>query len=96
MPIWWGGGRKQDQERLTALEKAVEGLVGGQRLIKLEWESVFDKMNRIMGRLNARIRKSEAVTGSEDDAEVGPKGLVPPGEHEVLERARRRYGVLPR
>ena len=93
------GGRNKQQEAIEALEKAVEALDSRQRLIKVEWESVLDKVNSVMGRLNARIRKSEAATAPETgDSEQGqppaPVGIH--GSHATLASMRgRRRGVLP-
>lgn len=99
--MWNRGGRKQLEERIAALERAVEGLDSGRRLLTLEWESVFDKLNRTMGRLNARIRKADAVTEPESD-EREPAGAAPLGDqqvtgtHGVLSEMRKRSGLLPR
>ncbi len=95
-----GGGRKRLLERIAALETAVERLESGRRALTLEWESVYDKMNRIMGRLNARIRKQEASESPESDEQPAPKGVEHPmemtGTHDLLQRARARHGLLPR
>ena len=98
----WGrdrGGRKQEEKRIQTLEQAVEGLQRDSKVIRLEWEDVYDRVTRTMGRLNARIRKSEALTGSEGDIEGStlppaspPVEVLPTGTHGLLTqmRARRR------
>ena len=92
------GGRKQDAERFAALEKAIEAQDSTIRLLKMEWESVFDKMSRLMGRLNARIRKSEATNGSENDEPEVPQPAAPPRflSHAQMQEVRNRRGLLPR
>ena len=98
MSSWWRGrgGENKEEGRITALERAVEGLESRQRMQKVEWESVLDKVNSVMGRLNARIRKAIVDSDVEDE----PKGVPPPtvaavGTHALLTdmRARKR-GVL--
>jgi len=94
---WGRGGENKQSAQIAALEKAVEGLESRQRLIKVEWESVLDKVNSVMGRLNARIRKTEATSSPETNAEL-PEQAAPPlgiqGSHETLSQMRRRRGVL--
>lgn len=102
---WGAGGRKRDMERFAAFEKALERLVmavkanseaidklhSGEKKIRLEWEDVYDRITRTMGRLNARIRKAEATESDEPEA---PRGQAPqshlPGTHEILEAHRRK------
>jgi len=94
--IWGRGGENKQEERITALEKAVEGHNSALRLIKIEWESVLHKVNGVMGRLNARIRKAE----SQETEEVSPSadnGPAPhPGSHAVLSHMRGKRGILSR
>jgi len=96
---WIRGGENKQIEQIAALEKAVEGLESRLRLIKVEWEEVLDKVGKVMGRLNARIRKSEAVNASESDAEPEREAIPPhniSGSHSTLTAMRgRRRGVLP-
>jgi len=91
------GGESKLMERIETLEKAHEALESKVRLLKVEWESVLDKVNSVMGRLNARIRKSEATTAPESEPEVHPQGVDPArilGSHGTLSEMRRRRGVL--
>jgi len=94
---WGRGGENKRSEKIAALEEAVERLESRQRLIKVEWEAVLDKVNSVMGRLNARIRKSQATSEPESppDDETGA-GVLPPtlGSHATLSEMRRRRGVL--
>ncbi len=96
---WERGGENKQSERIAALERAIEGQESQLRLIKVEWESVLDKVNSVMGRLNARIRKFEATSGPESDTETPPQGVASPsptGSHATLTAMRgRRSGVLP-
>lgn len=93
------GGETEHDRQIAALEKAVEGLESKLRLIKVEWESVLDKVNSVMGRLNARIRKFESTSSPESDDGDDHKGAAPPpvlGSHSTLTAMRgRRRGVLP-
>jgi len=94
---WTRGGRKQDKERFAALEKAVEGLNRDSKVIRLEWEDVYDRVTRTMGRLNARIRKAEQVAEPEGalETETVPAPLEVPvatGTHAQLVQARSRRG----
>lgn len=94
--LWYRGGRKELLERIEALEKAVEGHSSGLRLVKVEWESVLHKVNGVMGRLNARIRKNDT---QEETPDVGPNPLPLPvvGSHSTLSHMRgKQHGVLPR
>jgi len=77
-------------ERLEASEKAVEAQGSTIRLLKNEWEDVLDRANRVMGRLNARIRKFEGQNEPESDAESGPQGPTPIGTHAALAARRGR------
>lgn len=105
-------GENQDTGALKACLKALEALnavvqdqgksittlESNERMLKLEWQDVLDRMNRVMGRLTARIRKTEASESSEsDDLEV-PKAPAPDtqatGTHSLLQNARSRRGLL--
>lgn len=97
--LWGRGGESKSLERIKALEEAVDRLESRLRLIKTEWESVLDKVNSVMGRLNARIRKSEAVSPSENDVDATPQAPATPeigGTHAQLSAMRTRRGVLSR
>lgn len=98
---WLGerGGRKKEDERIKALERAVESLESKNRMLKVEWESVLDKVNSVMGRLNARIRKHEALSPPENNTDVSPQPPPlpsPAGNHATMSAMRGRHrGVLP-
>jgi len=97
--MWWttrGGENKQD-EQIAALEEAVERHQRDFKVIRLEWEDVYDRITRTMGRLNARIRKSEAVEPPESDEQGTPQAEphAVTGTHQRLREARRRHNVLP-
>jgi len=93
---WTRGGENKHLERIEALEKALEGQNSALKVIRIEWEDVFDRMNRVMGRLNARIRKSESVQAPESDTEATPQAEMPfgpqVGTHAMLDAMRRRRG----
>jgi len=91
------GGRKKLQEQIEASEKRLEGLETGARAMKLEWEMVYDKLNRLMGRLNARIRKSEQTEEAVEEPDNNEPQLRPRfGTHAQMNAARMRRGLLPR
>jgi len=93
---WTRGGENKHSEAIDALKKAIEGHNSALKVIRLEWEDVFDRLNRIMGRLNARIRKSEGLQAPESDNEAMPQPempFTPPGgTHAMLDAMRRRRG----
>ena len=96
---WTRGGENKLLDRVEALEKAVEASESRIRLLKNEWEDVLDRANRVMGRLNARIRKFEGQNGPPVDDQVAPQGQAPEkpqGAHATLSAMRRRRsGLLP-
>lgn len=96
-----GGWRKKQSERIAALEQTLDRLVTGQKLIRTEWEDSLDRMNRIMGRLNARIRRAqESDEATETTPEANETAPEPAshvlGSHGMLSEMRRRRGLLPR
>ena len=94
--MWIRGGEKKNLARIEALEKALEGQDSRLRMIKMEWESVLHKVNGVMGRLNARIRKSEAQETPEGAEVVEATPAPAPGSHSTLAYMRSKRGVLPR
>jgi len=87
---WTRGGESEILGRIAALEKTTEGLVTGTKSIRMEWEDVYDRMNRTMGRLNARIRKQAEQEAVHDDDQVPVAETTPVGTHAILAQARRR------
>ncbi len=90
------GGADVLLERIAALEKAYESQDSRLRLLKVEWESVLDKVNSVMGRLNARIRKFESQDPPEDPKPQEESGGYPGGSHALLSTMRGKRGVLSR
>jgi len=88
------GGESELLERVVALETALDRLQRDSKAIRLDWEMMFDKLNRMMGRLNARIRKNLDQEGVVHDELAGPEGAPPsgPGNREKLHMARARLG----
>lgn len=104
MPLFWlsrteaeelRGGGKELLATVTALKTAQDSLASEIRLLKNEWEDVLDRTNRVMGRLNARIKKSEAVSEPENETQA-PQGAEVSGKHAVLAAMRGGARVLPR
>jgi len=95
MRFFWStrGGENRVQAQIDAIEKAVEGLESRLKLMRGEWEEVHDRVNRVMGRLNARIRKVGSTEAPEDDAATTPQAVPPLGHviatHGDLLRRRR-------
>lgn len=97
--MWLGSQTRARLEKLEddflALRLAHEALERQPKLLRNEWEDTLDRMNRVMGRLTARIKA--AATSDPTGDEVPPAdGLPPPppqptGHHErmQLKRARR-------
>ncbi len=91
------GGESGLRERIKALEEAVDHHKREVKSLRLEWEDVYDKVNRVMGRLNARIRKAGATSGPESDDQGAPHTPASPtGTHGLLSEMRAKHGVLPR
>lgn len=93
---WGRGGENENSEEIKTIKKAIEGHNSALKVIRLEWEDVFDRLNRVMGRLNARIRKSEGLQAPESDSEgtteAPPSFQTPTGTHAMLDAMRRRRG----
>lgn len=85
------GGETGLQKRIVALEEAHDRLEREIKSARLDWEMLLEKMNRMMGRLNARARAKEATT----EASPGPDDARRPSQHELLSRGRARH-VLSR
>jgi len=84
--------KSRHSEQIAALEKSVEDLRRDSKVIRLEWEDVYDRITRTMSRLNARIRKAEATEGPELEEQPPAEGLPSPGAvigtHGILSQAR--------
>ena len=93
--LWMRGGRKKEKDAIEALEKAMQSLESSNRLMKIEWESVLHKMNQVMGRLNARIRKAEAQETPHEAEDREPTPGPRLGNHATLRQMRGRHGLLP-
>ena len=91
---WWGdgGGRKQLLERIAALEKTAEDQKSGFRVLRLEWEDVYDRVTRAMSRLNARARKNAEGEAPETTQPSKQEQQQQGGTHAILQAARSRRG----
>lgn len=89
---WTAGGRKKENERIEALERAQERIESSIRLLKTEWIDTYERMNKVMGRLNARIRKAADEVPAEEHPAQEPTGPGPVGTHALLTAARARRG----
>lgn len=77
-------------ERLEALER-------GQKGVKLEWEETFERLDRLLGRLNAHLKRSRSHDEEETQGEIAPppaKAAASQAELLRAHRARRFGGLL--
>lgn len=63
------------EARLDALERKVEGTDRAIKALELEWNSTLDKLNRIIGRLNARKKYLEPVVDDQPELPQQPQGF---------------------
>jgi len=89
-----GGGESQVLEQIVALEKAMDDVRRDQKAIRLDWEMALDKLGRMMGRLNARIRKNLDQEAPTSDDLPTTEGMAPAqmGNHQKLRMARAKWG----
>jgi len=59
-------------DRLERVEKTQEENDRAWRKLKLEWEDVYDRLERIVARINARSRKDRQPT----ETDVAPSGGI--------------------
>jgi len=95
---WWTdlreGGNLRLRRSVTALELRVDALEISNRSIKLEWESVYDKLMKAAARLNARTRRAAVDEASPEPVEVVPASMKNSlGSHEELAAARARRSM---
>jgi len=83
-----GGAKEQPTAPKTDVEQSLNALKADMRGLRLEWESVYDKLMKVVSRLNARSRR-EAQTEETEEVErpAAPAGI---GTHELLSAARAR------
>ena len=95
---WWAdlreGGNLRLRRSITALELRVDGLEISNRNLKLEWESVYDKLMKAAARLNARSRRAAEAEPEPVEVVPSPSGMKNSlGTHEELLAARSRRAV---
>lgn len=60
--MWWRRKRVQESDdTLRTLSGRIDEMESSLRRVKVEWEDVLDRMERVMGRLNKRSQR-EAVS----------------------------------
>lgn len=83
------------EEKVKALEGRLEDLKRLPSLLEAEWQDHLDRMNKVMGRLNARDKVTSATRIEEpepDNSQVSPQT----GIHAKMQAMRnRRHGLLP-
>jgi uncharacterized coiled-coil protein SlyX len=77
------------EARIQALETRLEGLETAPKQLRLEWEDTLDRLARIMGRLNARLKRS--IT---DDQEPTQGESTPPESGPAVDPLVARYRML--
>lgn len=77
------------EEEIKALERSLEGLRG----LPLQWEDTLDRLQKLVGRLNAR-EKALRASESEDLQGGQPSGPPKIGTHAHMQEWRRRRGLL--
>src|SRR6266851_3698659 len=82
-------------DRLTRIEQVQEKTTSDVRRLKLEWEDVYDRLERIVGRINARARteaRQEATAPAADheptDDEINQ--AIRDGTYPVVTKGARR------
>lgn len=83
------------QADFEAFKIALEALERQPKLLRNEWEDTLDRINRVMGRLNARIKAASAPENEqlpEGDTQSSPPAQRQTGTHDRLRafRARRQ------
>lgn len=71
---WFRKKPPSDGSLLKAFEERLEHLERQMRSLSLEWENTWDKLQRIMGRLNARAKEQLLREPEEVDREPQPAG----------------------
>jgi len=87
------GGIAEYRRDFTALEQRIDTLERSNRGLKLEWETVYDKLMKAAARLNARTRRATAdETALEDTVATLAEEQTTQGTHAILSEARARRG----
>lgn len=76
------------EDTLRTLNGRIDDLEAALRRIKVEWEDVLDRFERLMGRLNKRTQRDRPA--AEPEAPVNDRSVVPQGYPDVV--AIRRSG----
>ena len=88
---------ESQSKALQALQERMEAAESTLRTLKIEWEDVLDRMQRVMGRLNARMKAS--TIAQDEPPEVGPpspEGFDYLAATRKLQARRANHGVLRR
>lgn len=87
------------RDRVRGLEDRLEALERGFKSLRLEWEETYERLYKVMGRLNARLRASKTDEpeggGHQDTPPLAVPPQLQPGYHERMQAHRRRRAVLP-
>lgn len=91
MAFWWS--RKETPEtrdRLGTLSARLDDVESSVRKLRVEWQDVVDRLERIMGRMNKRAaRQAQAEAEAEAEVEAPPSHPV---DDEVTKRRTRLFG----
>ncbi len=82
----WPFSPRRDADTVATLSRRVEALETDRKTLRIEWDDVLDRLERLAGRLAKRTQRESAVlTGPERQDGAAP---APPSS--VEEQVRRR------
>lgn len=82
------------EQRLEALEQRPDDLATAMKGLRIEWEDMLDRLQRVMGRLNARVRRDLPGEVPEETPQVPINPELARAELLKAARARRQHGLL--
>lgn len=74
---------------MTTVKARLEELESGHRRIKVEWEDVLDRMERMMGRLNKRAQRDAPAAAANGTAHGESESTPSPADMVRLRRSGR-------
>jgi len=80
--VFWNRPRTDLDAAISRLENRIEALETQTKLLRVEWEEVYDKLSNALARLRKRDRDESKQNGKADD----PK--PPEGRAALWERAK--------
>lgn len=74
----------------------MEQLARSQKGIRLDWEETFERVERLLKRLNGVLAASKKQDQQEEEAEPGPGVAAPPDGFQRYVPGKRPFGGLMR